>query len=120
MRTYILKEKSSVSRFLQLLALNFFYDLGRNRIDVETDNVVGLFFGWSLKKKNLERVVQHLLPTRTCELMCHPGLDDPKSRDSNCGYDRAGELSALIDREIFEFLQHRYLQVISYRHLGGL
>ena len=77
-------------------------------IPIRTDHFIGFFLGGNLHKKNLRKVLQHLPLTGACELMCHPGLDDPNTRYNHWGYHWADELSALTD------------QLISHHQLANL
>ena len=119
-RAYMLKQRGAISRVLPLLVLNCFCWLGRHTRALRTDHLVGFFFGGNLHKDNLQEVLRHLPRTGTCELMCHPGFDDPKTRYSHWGYHWVDELHALIDQEIVEELQRKGVQVISYRQLANL
>jgi hopanoid biosynthesis associated protein HpnK len=117
-RLYMLRGKQSRSRVLQLLMLNLFCRLGRNVRGVHADHFAGFFFGGQLHKQNLQTLLQHLPPTGTCELMCHPGRCDPQTRYRHWGYHWSDELSALVDPEIADVLQQQGVHLISYRQLA--
>jgi hopanoid biosynthesis associated protein HpnK len=117
-RPYMLRGEGAISRALQLSILNIFCRLGKNTNSVRIDDFVGFFFGGNLQKKNLYKILQSL-PTRgTCELMCHPGLDDPDTRYGHWGYHWSDELAALTDPQIADFLRQRGVVLISYRELA--
>jgi hopanoid biosynthesis associated protein HpnK len=115
---YMLKGKEAVSRGFQLLVLNMFCRLGRKAIRLRTDHFTGFFFGGHLHKQHLQELLCYLPPTGTCELMCHPGLDDPYTRYGHWGYHWSDELGALIDPEVADWLQQKGVQLISYRQLA--
>jgi hopanoid biosynthesis associated protein HpnK len=117
-RLYMLGGEAAVSRVLQLLMLNMFCGLGKNTNSVRADHFVGFFFSGNLHKKNLHKLFESLPTAGTCELMCHPGLDDPTTRYGHWGYHWADELTALTDPEIAEFLRQRGIRLISYCELA--
>ena len=49
--------------------------------------------------------------------MCHPGLHDPDKRYAHWGYNWGEELNALIDPEVFKYIQDNEIKLISYREL---
>lgn len=114
----MLKRTGSVSRILQLFILNTFCCLGRNMPTRRTDYFLGFFFGGNLHTENLQRLLRYLPSTGTCELMCHPGLDDPTTRYRHWGYRWSDELHALIAPEISDALRRKGVQLISYRQLA--
>ena len=120
--TYVtfLKEKGSALRFIQLLVLNWLCRLGRYTDILRTDHFAGFMYSGNLHKQNLQKVLQCIDPTGTCEVMCHPGLDDPVSLYGHWGYHWSDELNALTDPEIYDFLQTKGINLISYRQLAGL
>jgi chitin disaccharide deacetylase len=117
-RIYMLKRKGSVAKVLQLSILNLLCRLGKSALLLHPDHFVGFFFGGNLHKRNLQKLLQHLPPTGTTELMCHPGLDDPSTHYSHWGYHWSEELCALVDSEITDFLRQQEIQLISYRHFA--
>jgi len=119
-RLHMISGEGGLPRILQLLILNIFCSLGKNRIELRPDHFAGFCFGGNLDKKNLQTLLQSLPDSGTCELMCHPGLDDPNSRYRHWGYHWQDELSALIDPEIADFLRQKGIQLVSYRQFGQL
>jgi predicted glycoside hydrolase/deacetylase ChbG (UPF0249 family) len=101
-----------------LLVLKTFCRLGRKAIRVRTDHFHGFLFGGQLHTHHLKKLLRSLPPTGTCELMCHPGWDDPHTRYGHWGYHWADELAALIDPEVADLLRERGVQLISYRQLA--
>jgi predicted glycoside hydrolase/deacetylase ChbG (UPF0249 family) len=116
----MLRGDEAVSRILQLLILNIFCRLGRNTVRLRTDHFVGFFCSGNLHKQNLLELLQSLPSIGTCELMCHPGRDDANTRYRHWGYHWSEELSALVDREIAEFIWQKGIHLISYRQLAHL
>jgi len=119
-RPYMLGGEGGLPRILQLLILNIFCSLGKNRISLRPDHFAGFRFGGNLDKKNLQRLLQSLPDSGICELMCHPGLDDPNSPYRHWGYHWQDELSALVDPEIADFLRQKGIGLVSYRQFGHL
>lgn len=105
------------SRVTQALVLNLFCQMGKSRIRRRADFFAGFLFGGNLNKKNLLHILRALQLSGTYEIMCHPGLDDPDTHYSHWGYHWLDELNALTDKEISEFVQHKGVQLISYRQL---
>jgi hopanoid biosynthesis associated protein HpnK len=105
------------SRVTQALVLNLFCQMGKSRIRRRTDFFAGFLLGGNLNKENLLHILRALQLGGTYEIMCHPGLNDPDMHYSHWGYHWSDELNALTDKEISEFLQHKGVQLISYREL---
>lgn len=100
------------SRFLQLQALNFFSSKGRKQIAMSADHFTGFLFGGCLNKINLQKTISHLPKDGTCELMCHPGLQNMKI------YKRKDELDALCDADIKRTIEANRIRVCSFRELA--
>lgn len=107
-------------RIVKALVLNLFCRMGEGKIKRRTDSFAGFLFSGNLNKENLLNVISHISPGGTCEIMCHPGLDDPSSPYLHWGYHWSDELSALIDKQISDLLHHKVIHLISYRQLGNL
>jgi hopanoid biosynthesis associated protein HpnK len=118
MRAYMFRDPGYVLRLAQLIALGMFCHLGRSKDVSCTDHFVGFFHGGRLGKKQLETLLQHLPPSGTCELMCHPGLDSRSTKYNHWDYRWSDELQALLDRDIGDALRRRGIDLISYRHLN--
>jgi chitin disaccharide deacetylase len=119
-RFYMLKSRKIFPRLPQLLGLNLFCQLGKKTIPLRTAHFAGFFFGGNLQKKNLYKALEFLPATETCELMCHPGLEDEYDAHRHWRYHWAEELLALTDPEIAAFLSARGIRLISYRELANL
>jgi len=120
LRPYMLRRAGGISRLCQLFVLNAFCQLGRKMPARRTDHFVGFFFGGNLHKENLHTLIQSLPISGTCELMCHPGMEDPTTRYSHWGYHWSEELSALTDPEIAKVVRRQGVDLISYRQLAHL
>ena len=118
-RGYMLQNIGMVPRVLELLVLNFFCRLRKKGDFQRANHFVGFFFGGRLNKSNLLTVLQSLPRTGTCELMCHPGFDDPHTQYGDWDYHWSDELTALTDNEIVEFIQSNGIRLISYHELGS-
>jgi chitin disaccharide deacetylase len=119
-RTYMFRGAGALPRVLQLMVLNGFCSLARSRITLRPDRVVGFYMAGNLNKINLQKLLQSLPDNGICELMCHPGLDDPNSPYRHWGYHWQDELSALVDPEIADFLRQKGIGLVSYRLFGHL
>ncbi len=119
-RFYMLGSREIFSRLPQLLGLNLFCRLGEKTIPLRTAHFVGFFFGGNLQKKNLHKALQCLPSAETCELMCHPGLEDAITPYRHWRYHWAEELLALTDPKIADFLSAKGIRLISYRQLANL
>jgi hopanoid biosynthesis associated protein HpnK len=113
----MLRTNGSGSRVIHSFVLKFLSRLRKNADVVRTDHFVGFLFSGNLSKENLQTVLQKLPPTGTCEIMCHPGAYDPDSRYTHWRYNWPGELSALTDQEILQFVKHNRIKLISYQQL---
>jgi len=105
-------------RILQALALNFFCQMAINRIERRTDCFAGFLYGGHLNKENLLKIFKYLSCGDTCEIMCHPGLEDSRSRYAHWQYHWLDELNALVNNEIRQFVRGKGIQLISYCELG--
>lgn len=113
--TYMLRGPGGFSRLCELLVLKMFCYVGNKRELSSPESFAGFFFGGNLSRQNLLTVLQNLPRKGCCELMCHPGLDDPDSCHQHWGYHWVDELEALTDHEIAEFVRQQNIELISYR-----
>jgi predicted glycoside hydrolase/deacetylase ChbG (UPF0249 family) len=104
-------------RLLQLIVLNGFCRLSGRHPSIRTDHFFGFYFGGRLNKENLRTVLDQLPASGTCELMCHPGLDDAGSAYGHWGYSWKAELDALTDTEIAGLIRARAIELASYANL---
>lgn len=109
--------KVPFTRLAQALVLNLFCQMVKDRIGRKTDFFAGFLFGGNLNKENLLRIFGDLHHSGTYEIMCHPGLDDPDTHYKHWGYHWLDELKALLDKGIFDLVQHKGIHLISYRQL---
>ncbi len=116
-RPYMLKSPAGLARVAQLFVLNLFCRRGRRGFGTHTDHFAGFYFGGKLDTSALQMVVSALPRSGTCELMCHPGEDDPSSGRLHWGYAWESELTALKQEAIAEQLRARGVKLISYRDL---
>jgi predicted glycoside hydrolase/deacetylase ChbG (UPF0249 family) len=106
-----------LGRIVQAMILSFFCQKVNGSIERKTDYFAGFLFGGNLNKKNLHRVLSALPQFGTCEIMCHPGLEDSQSRYAHWNYHWQEELEALLDDEIKRLIREKGIQLISYREL---
>jgi hopanoid biosynthesis associated protein HpnK len=104
----------SPPRIAQALLLNFFCKVADGRIERRTDSFAGFLYGGNLNKENFLKILKNLSPDSICEIMCHPGLDDPDSPYSYWGYKWEDELQALLDPEINDMIIQNGIRLISY------
>ena len=107
----------SLFRLAQMRVLNFFSILGKRLIERRADYFFGFLFGGELNKKNLRTILEVLPAKGVCELMCHPGVHDPKTAYAYWQYRWQDELDALIDNEMMDFIRERDIRLISFREL---
>jgi hopanoid biosynthesis associated protein HpnK len=117
LRPYMLKEGGHAARLAQLLALNLCCSMTGANDAKRPDHFFGFFYGGRLSKQRLMTVLDHLPASGTCELMCHPGLEDVASRYGHWGYRWKEECDALTDIEVRDHLRAKGIQLISYRDL---
>ncbi len=117
LRNYMFKERRGMLRIPKLLVLSFFCTIARTSDARRPDYFCGFFYGGRLSKDNLIKVLGHLPSRGTCELMCHPGLDDVESRHAHWGYRWQDERNALTDSGVREYLKARCVELISYSDL---
>ena len=116
----MLKDRTLFSRLFFLLVLNRIPRQIEDPAVLKTDHFFGFFYSGILNKANLMNVIEYLPSDGTCELMCHPGLDDPQSPYSHWKYSWQDELQALLDRELPGILQKKGVTLISYRDFARL
>ena len=109
-----------LDRIVQGLALNLFCRIGSGKIERKADVFAGFLHSGKLNRNNLLTVLTNLGPNGTCEIMCHPGVEDRNSCYKHWGYHWSDELSALMDEEVWDVLQQKGVELISYRHLANL
>jgi hopanoid biosynthesis associated protein HpnK len=110
----------SIMRVLQLLTLNALCEraLRVSGPVLRPQHFAGFLFGGKLTATNLRYLLENVPSSGCCEIMCHPGLDDPESRYGHWGYQWAAEIEALLDPQCGDILRQRGIPLISYRHLS--
>jgi len=106
-----------IGRVVQAMVLNTFCRMANRRIEERTDSFSGFLYGGNLNKGNLLNVLKQLPREGTCEIMCHPGLENSASRYGHWHYHWSDELNALIDDEIKQFVRNAGIQLVSCREL---
>jgi len=117
---YMLRNLGKISRVLELVTLKFFCHLTKSIDILRPQYFAGFFFGGNLNKRNLQQILENLPRSGTCELMCHPGKDDPHSQYGQWGYQWKDELTALTDPSTLSLLRHKGIHLTSYRDLASL
>jgi hopanoid biosynthesis associated protein HpnK len=108
----------SLTRMAQMLVLNVFCQIANEKVERRTEAFTGFLFGVKLDKLNLWKILRHLPKEGTCEIMCHPGLDETNSRYAHWRYGWSAELNALTNDAIAQFIRAEGIQLISYRELA--
>ena len=116
-RRYMFRQRNFLPRLLQLGALNVFCVVNGRQNVLSTDHFAGFFFGGKLNPNNFKIVLQYLPDWGTCELMCHPGVNEHHASPSFGGYERSKELDALLSPDIAKLMGAANIQLISYRDL---
>lgn len=81
------------------------------------DRFAGFAFGGGLDRTRLLAILDHLPVHGSCELMCHPGHDDPATRYAHWAYRPAEELAALTDAQVRARIAGRGIRLIGFRDL---
>lgn len=115
---YMLLDRNNWSRLLEMMTLNVFCTVAQTDGVRQPDYFVGFVSGGKLTKEHLANILKHLPATGTCELMCHPGLDDAKSAHAHWGYRWQEELDALTDEAILKYINTKGIDLISYETLA--
>ncbi len=120
-RPYMFFQKEAASRILFLSVLNF---ISKQRIKekrfIHTDHIAGFLFGGNLNKKNLLKLIQKLPDSGICEVICHPGFDDPSSVYSHWKSNWGNELNALTDSYVSDFILEKGIKLINFDTLVKL
>jgi len=114
-RGYMLKDLGNLKRLAEQIALGAFGALSPLRHLRRVDRFVGFYFGGRLNEQNLRIVLERLPAGRTVELMCHPGLEDPRSQYGHWGYAWAEETAALTSPTIRKLIGAHGVRLIGYR-----
>lgn len=116
---YMLRElKSSLVNLVQMAALNHFCSKAKQKISFRTDHFAGFFFGGKLSKQNLITLINNLPADGSCELMCHPGLDDVSDNSNSIShYRKVEEAQALIDQEVAQIIKMKNIEITSFQNL---
>lgn len=117
LKNYMFREKGSFSKILKLLVLNTFCAFSDGKDSRHPDHFVGVFYAGRLDKRNLQRVIENLPTEGICELVCHPGLHDPRGKYQHWQYRWQNEVDALTDRKIKDLLRRNGIELISYQEL---
>jgi hopanoid biosynthesis associated protein HpnK len=108
----------SLARTIQLMPLKLCCYLGRDVDVFRTDHFVGFIHGGNLNKQNLAKLIQRLPSDGTCELMCHPGVEQPDLPYGHWGYQWSAELEALTDPTTLDLVHRHGIQLTSYGELA--
>jgi chitin disaccharide deacetylase len=75
----------------------------------------GFAFGGRLNVTHIRTLLRTVPWPGTCELMCHPAHHDPAGQYAHWRYDGHGELRALIDGTMRQFLEDEGITLTSFR-----
>jgi predicted glycoside hydrolase/deacetylase ChbG (UPF0249 family) len=114
---WMINHGARVSRFIQLIVLNSFCRIAKGMDIMHTDYFIGFLFSGHLNTHNLTQMLRHLPSHGTCELMCHPGMDDPDSKYLHWGYSWPEEMKALIDPSVVSFVKSGNINLINYNQI---
>ena len=109
--------KNLLPRIVSLKVLNFISNQRKKGNFYSPDYFFGFPFGGNLNKENLLKIFRLLPEFGVCEVMCHPGLDDPASYYSHWNYNWGVELKALTDPEISNFIKEKGIDLINFKDL---
>jgi len=114
-RGYMLEDPRNIKRLAEQIALGLLGALSPLRHLRRVDRFVGFYFGGRLNEQNLRTLLERLPPSKTVELMCHPGLEDPGSPYGHWNYAWAAETAALTSPAIRELITAHGVRLIGYR-----
>ena len=113
------KRPAPLHRVLLSQFLRCFCIAGRKKELIPVPDFYGFINSGSLKKEDVVRILKSLPDKGTAELMCHPGLDDPKSPYHHWNYRWQEELDVLLNPELPSLLRKLNVTLISYRDIAG-
>ncbi|MBA4368874.1 MAG: hopanoid biosynthesis associated protein HpnK, partial [Desulfobacterium sp.] len=116
-RWYMLKKSGMFTRFLQLLVLNKFCRYSTLSGLISTNYFVGFYYSGNLKHEHLKRILQDIPREGFCELICHPGVDDPDSSYRHWNYQWEKELEALTHKNVKSFLAENNIELCTYKQM---
>jgi predicted glycoside hydrolase/deacetylase ChbG (UPF0249 family) len=108
----------SISRVIQLIGLNYLCSKVKDKSILHTNHFTGFLYAGQLNRRYLERLIDHFPQNGTCELICHPGLDNQNTHYNHWQYHWSEELSVLTDPYISNLIQQKGFQLISYQDLA--
>ncbi len=114
---WMLKQGISLTRYVQAKMLNGFCRMAKDLEGMRTDHFMGFLFSGKLDKQKLVLMLEHLPSQGVCELMCHPGMDDPDSKYAYWGYQCAQETAALADPEVSALSQYKNIKLLTFNDL---
>jgi len=117
LQPYMVTNINHISRVAELCVLNTLSKPPQIDGLRSPDEMLGFFFGGNLHKHNLLKVLGHMKPGKTYELMCHPGKFDAESMYTHWNYNWQKELDAIQDIEVKNFLIENKINLISYKDL---
>ena len=113
----MLELKPSILRLIQMATLNHFCSKAENKISFRAEFFTGFYFGGRLSKQNLITLINNLPLNGTCELMCHPGLEEFSDNFSS-QYRKIEEAETLMDQEIERLIKFKNIEIASFRNLN--
>lgn len=116
--SYMFLDLKSLSRIMQMIAVNRFCSVARNRIPLKTDHFAGFYFGGKLSKQNLLTLINNLPMVGVCELMCHPGMSEDLTNYTHWKYRQVEEMLALVDTEVATVIIKKNIEISSFKNLS--
>ncbi len=116
-RRYMLKKSSMFLRLIQLMVLNRFCRYNVLSGLISPNYFVGFYYSGNLTYEYLKRILQDIPREGFCELICHPGVDDPDSRYLHWDYQWKKELEALTHKDVRSFLAENNIKLSSYKQM---
>lgn len=117
LKFYMFSKVINLNRIVKMQVLNLFCRIVKKEIVSRTDHFAGFFMGGNLTRQNLKILIENLPAKGTCELMCHPGFQDSKTKYSHWNYHPLDELKAITDPEISEIIKSKKIVLTSYLNL---
>jgi hopanoid biosynthesis associated protein HpnK len=106
-------------RIAQALVVNGLGRHARARLETRTDGILGFLYAGRLGERELLRLLAALPSRGTWELVCHPGLPDPKTPYPHWRYRWGDELAALTSSGVRDLVERKGIDLIAFRDLSG-
>lgn len=116
-RRYMLKKSGMLMRFMQLLVLNKFCRDSSFSGLISPNYFVGFYYSGNLTYEHFKRILLDIPREGFCELICHPGVDDPDSSYLHWNYKWEKELQALTHKDVKSLLAENNIELCTFKQM---